>query len=574
MSIYQITPFLNGIPKDGPQPTHYLMYGNHFLERDFQWLVGIRGYNLTMSIGVLNGWTWHMNEHRMSQLISSESLYKANSAIPEQPNIRPAFNCPGDMAPGPAIAPAAKVADQNSVLDWTFGLLYELTPDLQKVLAGKYEAQKAPVALDVTSYWRKDGTIRSAVVKALVYWDPWLTTDGLNDNIMAGALGELEKRKWKEGLRFLRREGVPEVWLYAILRRLAGERVDPEPLFWTETGYPTHPQWAREEDVQTLRREYECAKERRALQKIIRLNQVHQQQIGEHQSHDIHSQSESLKEPERPRSTGQRLQGRQPMGHIHDHRESLNKSERLGSTVHQGQDQSVRRALTARSPGLPTKTPGSSDPSQPCLKATQHIPPTPPMTSSPRPTVMSKAPDTERIEKIKARQEKNKMAYLQSGGRIEMPLNLESSVSSVQLTEGKPAQRIYRKPTPRVQGRIVYSYLVDQADYPVQEIAAQQYAAQQQARQQAMRQEAAKPRQHYPTPEQIGAMLRKIEDDAQNAGITVSQFVEKVKQDAQNAGKPLQPLFLATVYRLAVQPNKRKADSEIEMEDQKRMREQ
>ena len=66
------------------------------------------------------------------------------------------------------------------------------------------------------------------MAKALVYWDPIHTADGLRMNLLADVH---QREQWKKGLMALMSIGVPIYWLNAIQRRLVGERVDPEPLF-------------------------------------------------------------------------------------------------------------------------------------------------------------------------------------------------------------------------------------------------------------------------------------------------------------------------------------------------------
>jgi hypothetical protein len=152
---------------------------------------------------------------------------------------------PEALNQGPVIAPAMQFADQPPVIDGTFGFVFKLTSDLKIMLVKKRDG-KVPMVLNINSSVQTPDGSRTIVVKALVYWDPINTRDMLNNNIMAGYLGEEEKQKWRAGLTFLHRRGVAGVWLKAILRRLAGEVVDPEPIFWTETGIPHDPLWQLE----------------------------------------------------------------------------------------------------------------------------------------------------------------------------------------------------------------------------------------------------------------------------------------------------------------------------------------
>jgi hypothetical protein len=150
--------------------------------------------------------------------------------ISEKPNIRFTFKDDRIEAGGPVISPATEFDHQPKV-NGTFGLIFKLTPELGAKLK-KYHVGMVPMILQVHLPIRQadGGPMRGGIVRALVYWDPLYTADGLTQNLLAN---EDERKKWKQGLRILHAAGVPTGCIYALQRRLTGERVDPEPL-WSD----------------------------------------------------------------------------------------------------------------------------------------------------------------------------------------------------------------------------------------------------------------------------------------------------------------------------------------------------
>ena len=144
----------------------------------------------------------------------------------------------------------------------TFGLVCKLTPKIKEMLDKRYGDngnRRVAMALDaLVRMPTPDGRSQTTVQKSLVYWDPYNTTDMSKKNMLAGFRGREDAQKWKAGLQFLHRNGVGPVWVQAIMRRLAGQIVEPEPLFWIETGVPTEPLWAKEVRRFQIEKERQC----------------------------------------------------------------------------------------------------------------------------------------------------------------------------------------------------------------------------------------------------------------------------------------------------------------------------
>lgn len=100
------------------------------------------------------------------------------------------------------------------------------------LLEERYDVCKVAMVQEIHSIIKNpDGSgAQTAACKALVYWDPLYTADRLRHNVFKDPC---EREKWKKGLLALKYVGAPEGWVHAILRRLRGESVDPEPLFST-----------------------------------------------------------------------------------------------------------------------------------------------------------------------------------------------------------------------------------------------------------------------------------------------------------------------------------------------------
>ena len=69
MSISQINKAFAGVLNNGSKPTHYFMYDNQFLEKDFQEQIAA---SKATTMGWLPGWTWHVNDLRRSSRVSSQ----------------------------------------------------------------------------------------------------------------------------------------------------------------------------------------------------------------------------------------------------------------------------------------------------------------------------------------------------------------------------------------------------------------------------------------------------------------------------------------------------------------------
>jgi hypothetical protein len=165
---------------------------------------------------------------------------RLTAAFPEKPNIRFTFKKFDDKPEGPVIAPATKFTHSHlAQTDGTFGFVMELTPDLKAILERVYDSTKVAMIQDIFIVLRgPDGQAGSFMAKALVYWDPLYTADGVRKNVFANVC---EREKWKKGLMELKRVGVPDGFLHAVQRRLTGERVDPEPLFAKFPRQPKRP---------------------------------------------------------------------------------------------------------------------------------------------------------------------------------------------------------------------------------------------------------------------------------------------------------------------------------------------
>ena len=342
-------------------------------------------------------------------------MEQANPVVSDEPNLRPAFKSPDSMPHGPVIAPALMLADGHAITKGTFGLVCKLTPEIKGILDkiyGEHGDGRVSMALNILALVMTPGGSQRIVTKALVYWDPRNTTDLLNNNLMAGCRSQEDARRWKAGLTSLYRRGVDRSWIEAIMRRLAGEVVDPEPLFWTETGTHTDP----------IRSEVQRPQD--AVQRLQHSQRGHQQQLQQR------CKRQSTSAPSSPMSLA-RVETSSPLPRMKPVRPQTpvtppTSSPRpmISKTQQRSAIQTYLPNVQAKTAILKAKRPTSTIPraqKHPAIHSETRMSPNiptiylDPVIQAAKPWLAAKtAPDAQRIAAIKARQQDNRKAGLEA----------------------------------------------------------------------------------------------------------------------------------------------------------------